>query len=82
MANMLGVIGQQPFEKSAQITPAENGFIVTTIHEVEVEVDSEHPTGEGWKGAQKVKRPVPKNFVFTDIDEALAHIKEYMKGTK
>jgi hypothetical protein len=86
---MLGALGchhGEQFRRRAAIEPAENGFIVSTIHQIEVD-NPQLPDvipGDEWMGGQqkKITQTVAKQHVFTDVDEALAHMKTYMEGEK
>jgi hypothetical protein len=70
----------EPFVRSVTIHQAENGVIVTTMHEVEVQLPMDMAPEESWKGPQSMPVASPKTHVFTSNDDALKFVKAYLEG--
>jgi hypothetical protein len=81
-----GIIGgHNPFGRTVTILQAENGVIVSTDHQTEVEVPNMlgHPEDEAWKGTpqgQKIPTQLTKTHVFIDLKKALKFIEDYLEG--
>lgn len=86
---MLGMAVQAAIDdnqkaKFATIVQAENGVIVATAHQEEIDASqmmaqAGHIEGETWKGTPKFQTRVMKTHVFTDLGKAMKFIQDYLE---
>ena len=78
--NMMGaMLGLESFSPSVEIQKAENGFVVKTMAIEEVDDPGHVQHGDPMLPPKKVKEPRQKTHVFSNIEQTLKFVKDYLE---